>query len=141
MLGVCGATSLLLVGAHIDDFHTREIQLQTVGQACEAVGVTQQDGRAYALLKRLYGSFHHGGVTTLGKHHALWVHGSGGMKCACEFCLLAQHLAQSFLVCLPIGDGRSCHAAFYGGFGYCSRHLCDEAWVDGFRYEIFRSEL
>ncbi|CCY03344.1 unknown [Prevotella sp. CAG:924] len=118
VFGVCGASSLLLIGSHVDDLHAGQVELQTVGQTVQTIGITQEDRLTDAFLMGLYGGLHHGRMTTFGKHDALRMHGCRGMEGACELRLLSKHLAQVILIGVPVGDGGTGDAAVNGSFGY-----------------------
>ena len=62
------------------------------------------------------------------------------VEVACELCLLTQQLHKILLVGVPVGDGFACYPTLHCSLGNSRTHLCDKTRVDGFRYEVFRTE-
>ena len=140
MLCVCRTASLLLVCTHVDELNSFKIQLQTLCQTLQTVGVSEQNRVADAFHLCLYGSFHHCRVPTFCKDNTLRMHTGCVMQVACELCLLSQKLHQVILVSIPVGYGASCYSALNCRLCHGRADFGNEAWIDGFGDEVFWTE-
>ena len=140
MLGIRSTASLLLVGTHVNDSYSGEVNLQTAGDTVQTVWVTKEDRLTDTFLLCLHSSLHHRLMTTFSEDHTLWVLGRCGMECACELCLLSEELAQMLLVVIPVGNLPTGYAAVHGSLGHRSTYLCDKSRVYRFRNEVLRTE-
>ena len=140
MLGESSTATLLVIGAHVNDFDIAKVEFQALSQTVQAVGIAQKNRLADAFGLGLYGSFHHCGVTTFGKYHALRMQTGCVVQLACEFRLLSEQLHEALFVGIPIGYGTTGDTTFDGSFGHSGAHFGDKTWVDRFRNEIFRTK-
>ena len=140
MFGKGSSASLFLVGTHVHNLNSVEIEFQTIGDACQPVGIAKQDGETNAFRFCLHGRFHCRGVSSFSKDNPLGVHSCRIVEFAGEFRFLPKQLPQTLFVVLPVCDFMPSHPAFDGGFGYSGTYFGDESRIYGFGNEVFWPE-